>query len=271
MKFRSPIYLNLNALADVADAYDLDTREVVEVRERNARSRALGGGLGAGPARIEGDRGSEAETEETYSRKRSAISLLDQVLERAHQDGDVVVDATTGVSRNSLVEFEGHLRSSSATEFVEVIRMMLPMMPSLVSAQTGPPEQAAMMQQVLNEIANEDNPSLWEVDHEMPELPRVLVKMSRQHLWRDQTMDDLDGEHTVLALVDQIVPESGEFSLERHLLPGTNRALRRVMSGSAMEGMLQSVMKLPGANPTGVAPSLRVPGPLYVVNTIAVY
>lgn len=270
MKFRSPVYLNERSLSDIANAYGIDTREAVEVRERNARNRSGGGGVAIGPVRAEGDRSSEVETEETFTRSRSPISLLDEVLERAYKQDHIVVNAATPVSRNSLVEFDGDLRPSSATEFVDAISMALPMLPRLLADQTGTPAEVAMMQQVLTEIASPNNAALWELDHGQSDLPRVLVKVRSQHLWPDQSMDDMDGEHTILGLVDQIVGEANEFSLERHLLPGINRATRRAMSGSAMEDMLASVMAIPGANPAA-STSLRIPGPLYVVSAIAVY
>lgn len=269
MQFRSPVYINENSLADIADAYDVDTRETVAVTEREASSRSGGGALRARVVEVRGDRGSERETEETFTRQRSAISLLDKVLEKAHLQGDIVTDGVAA-TRGSLLEVEGVLRPSRATEFVDMVRMFLPHLETLMAAMPGmQPEQGALLTQVLEEIGNPDNPSLWELEREEDGAPRVLVQLSNQHLWRESSMDDVEGDRTLLGLVDALVGDGQEFSLEKHLMPGLNRGARRALPTDAMEGMLRSVVQRPG----GTAPevSLTIPGPLFVVRAVAIY
>lgn len=63
---------------------------------------------------------------------------------------------------------------------------------------------------------------------------RCMVIIDPTNLHGSATLDDLEGEQTVVAHVDRLVRPRSEVSLDKYLLPGLPRTLRRAMGRSGL-------------------------------------
>lgn len=83
------------------------------------------------------------------------------------------------------------------------------------------------------------------------------------------TMDDLEGEQTVVAHVDRIVRPRQELSLDKYLMPGLPRVVRRSLGKKGLLEMLSGLDKVIG-RPVG-ADDLTIHGPALLLKPLAVF
>ena len=97
-----------------------------------------------------------------------------------------------------------------------------------------------------------------------PDLPlRVLIKLSRDWFHRNASPDDLGGDVAVFGIVEQLVPEGSQYGLDRFLMPGANRAMRRMIGKDQMAELMEKL----GQN----GDALTLEGPAWIVRPIAVF
>lgn len=89
------------------------------------------------------------------------------------------------------------------------------------------------------------------------------------NLFGTATVDDLEGERTMLATVERIIEEGDTFSLDRHLLPGLSRVFRRALKGDQLVGLLHGFGGALG-RPLD-ASALTINGPAVLLTPIAIY
>ena len=82
-------------------------------------------------------------------------------------------------------------------------------------------------------------------------------------------MDDLEGEATIFGVVERLIPVGSSCSLERYVLPGMNRTLRRAFPRDKLLAMLESFSDTSGGSIA--ADGLDVDGPAAVVTPLAIF
>lgn len=83
-----------------------------------------------------------------------------------------------------------------------------------------------------------------------------------------RSMDDLEGDLTVVGHIERIVGEGSSIELDKYLLPGLNRPMRRMLkSQGKLEGMFEDA-------PSGLAittEDLSLAGPAVFLRPAAIY
>ncbi len=98
---------------------------------------------------------------------------------------------------------------------------------------------------------------------------KIVFLVKPANLFGGSSIDDLEGEHSIIGTVDRTIPLGGTYSLEKHLLPGISRPARRAMGDSGMEGLLRSAEKILGKS-VGTE-VLKIEGPAMIITTVAVF
>lgn len=73
-------------------------------------------------------------------------------------------------------------------------------------------------------------PHIFDIEFDGQDIPAIAM-VDPAKIREGSDIEDLVGEATLFGVVDRIVGEGRTFSLEKYLLPGMNRAARRVMGG----------------------------------------
>ena len=128
MPFRNPRYLDLPALQNVADYYDIplpEERQVTRTTSSNRGGRAgISHGIEAGL-----ERGSAEEVVEAYSVQprpvRAMNDVVDQLLSAA-QLIDLTSDAEQAIAQGAVLQIEGELHLSPVTELGAIMAASLP-------------------------------------------------------------------------------------------------------------------------------------------------
>lgn len=267
MPIRNPIYLDQDLLQNIADYLGIGYPVETKVRERGTRERSGSGGVGVPGTGLRGDlgRSSSDEVETTYEAPVRPVKVFNDVLDAALGAGDVKRFDGTGVvsvGRRDLIEIEGFASLASVSEVGELLEKVLPAFASTVGAgrDEGIPE--GLIAAVLSDEAA-PRPLLFDLVSEDVQDLRVFLQIDQGWFHRNATPDDINGEVTVFASVDQLIPEGGEVGLERFLMPGANRAARRMMG---KENLADLMARLGHKDEP-----LHLEGPAWVLRPIAVF
>ena len=269
MTFRNPIYLDLPLLTNVADYYGVDippearvTRRIIEQRQAAARrERAVGVPTDA-----------TEELTETYSTPFRPVRFMNDVVDQLLASGDaidLVSDRHLHATHRQPIQVEGELSLSAAAEIGGLMERFLP----LLVAQAA--QGATDFDIPQSELANLMLPSessrgdqLFDLERD-GDASRYVIIVNPAHLYGDAVVDDLDGLMTVFGTVDRLLAEGSSMSLERYILPGMSRTVRRSMGSNSIEDLVRSFSQLPGQNVDAAA--ITVPGPAAVVKPIVIY
>lgn len=267
--FRNPAYLDVPLLRNLADYYGVDLpgeREVTRKSTRESSSRAgVTKVVDVGKEGTSGD-----EITESYSDKFRPVRALNDVVDRLLLDealADLTQDPVHPVSRRSVVQFDGLLELSSLTE---VAAMLTALMPALLNQASSGSESLEAPESILTEIFLGGPPTnVVHVFESEVGTYRFLVMVNPENLFGSRTIDDLDGEVTVLGTVDRVVPEGTSASLERYVMPNVSRSVRRAMAGDGLAEMLRGFGEAFGKPMDGS--SLSVAGPAVLLTPVGIY
>lgn len=266
MPIRNPVYLDQDLLQNIADYLDIGYPVETKVREVGTRERTGSAGL-AIPGTGVGAKGaltSSSEVETTYEAPVRPVKVLNDVLDRAIQDEDVKqfhgADAPN-VARRDLVEIEGTVTLSAISEAGELIEKFMPMIVGMPGGTSLEGPQLALFKELISGEAG-PRPLFYEVASDALPVP-AFVQIDRGWFHRNAGPDDLSGDMTVFGLLDQLVPEGGTYDLVRFLLPGANRATRRMITPESATELMAKMGK-----PDQQA---ILHGPAWIVRPIAVY
>jgi len=274
MAFRNPLYLNYELLSNLADYYEIELPAEAQVTRKNVAERTNRAGVSK-VVDVGGERVATEEVTEVFNRQARPVRAMNDVVDGLIQDGglvDLAGHPSLPVGQRDVVQLEGELALSPATEIGAVMAVMIPKIMMVVGT-PGLDEEAikteAAREIILGGGAGAGVPHIFSMDTEVPDT-RVVVVADPAYLFGSTKIDDLDGEHTVLATVDQLVGVDRRYSLERHLLPGVNRSVRRaIQARGGVSSMIASSSGLLGRN---LDPEeLQVNGPALVLTTVAIY
>jgi len=170
-----------------------------------------------------------------------------------------------------VIQFDGVLRVSPATEVGAVMAQMMPIMFSALANGQDPStlDQSALVPALMGSgTGATDFAHVLELDEPIDGRTFVVI-VKPDRLFGSAAIDDLEGDVSVFGLVDRLIPQGGSQSLERYLLPGLNRVARRAMSANSMNDLLQNFSQLGGRSVSSDAVNLS--GPAAVVTPLAIY
>lgn len=278
-QFRAPIYLDLDLLVPLADYHDIEVMVNVDVSQRNrgSSSRRLEGRVALpvpGSPSIGGGRNRDEESEVTESRTiaDTPTSALNRLLDKLEKDDAVNTDASSSIGKRSVVDFDGDWSVSPMTDTGALLAAFFRMFASNPAAFTsGASGQAAedVPPEVFQILAPGDNrangPIVLNYEPSGDGEPNIVALLSSDHLIGGHTIDDLDGERNVFGVVDALVEPGRGYSLERFLLSGIPRSLRRTINADELLRTMPSLLR------SDASPSLVLDGPLIVIKVVAVY
>jgi hypothetical protein len=273
MPFRNPLYLDADLLANLADYYGIGTPEEMNVTRRSSKEGSRGGGINKVVVAT-GERSHAEEVTESYSVLTRPVRILNDLLDHIESTGDIVdldADPEAPVSNSAVVLLRGDLSPSAANEVGGVMARLMPLlMTSFSKGQTDfEPSQAEIAAAFMTESAP-DTPQLFDIAEDSPvEGRRSLLVVEPQGLRGTSTFDDLEGDQTVVAHVDRIVRPRNEFSLDKYVLPGLPRAVRRLVGRKELASMLDGFDELVGRKIDPDELTLR--GPALLLKPLAIF
>lgn len=261
--FRNPKYLDVSLLQNLADYNGIDLAvdsQVTRSEHEESPSEAPTDGPAANTGRIE---------TRTFSTPFRPVRAFNDVVDAMLRDGTAKhVSVSASVEPRQVIEIEGDLGVSPATEVGALMERFLPLM-LRHAAESGPrrPSDREIAQAFMAE--GTATPQLYEINGD--DLPvKFVTVLDPSHLFRSTSMEDLEGDVSIFGLVDRVVREGAEVSLERHVLPGLNRTIRRALgSAGSIENLLEGSEQVLGRR---IDPeSVKLRGPAAFLTTVAVY
>ena len=273
MPFRNPLYLDLELLANLSDYYGISLPEEKNVTRRTLDEGARTGGVDKGII-AKGEKSYAQEVTETYSVSTRPVRLMNDLLDHIEGSAELVdldADPEATVTNGAVVQVAGDLTPAAANEIGGILARFLPLLMAQVSqgATDFQPSQAELMQAFMAD-GDAQHPQLFDIAEESPVEGRssVLV-LDPDGLRGSATMDDLEGEQTVVAHVDRIVRPRQELSLDKYLMPGLPRVVRRSLGKKGLVEMMSGLDKVIG-RPVG-ADDLTIHGPALLLKPLAVF
>lgn len=270
MPFRNPLYVDQDLLVNLADYFAVPLPTEGEVIRRVVDER--GGHLGVNRVVDAGRRsGSSEEITETYQSTVRPVRATNDVIDHLLNSGgvaDLVDNPNAALVLRHPVQVEGEVALSTATELGGLFARFLPLLATQASQGAGGPElSASEVAEFMLAPAPTEHTHIFELKGESP--TKFVLPVRPACLYGGADMDDLEGEFTVFGVVDRLVGDGASYSLERYVLPGLNRTIRRAFPREKLLEMLESFADMSGG-PVD-ARALEVEGPAALVTPLAIY
>ncbi|MGH3614155.1 MAG: hypothetical protein ACRDRK_16490 [Pseudonocardia sp.] len=110
-------------------------------------------------------------------------------------------------------------------------------------------------------------PDVFEIEPDVDDAPRFIVSLKPGAYIEGYSGDDIVGELSAFGLIERIVRPGSTYSLEKHLLPGVGRALRRQMMGQVTSNMPPSL----SSGERMAADDLEIRGPAVIIDVAAIF
>lgn len=268
MPMRNPVYLDQEILLNAADYHGIDYAVETQVKEKGTTSADGEGSLSVPGVGGKVRRGKATELETSYAMPAKPLRVMNDVIDAAQSQELLrhIEDGTRGITKGDLVEMEGHLELSAASEVGNIMGRFLP----AVAAGGGELQPAAQAKLMAEMVASSPATSrqLFELELDDDAGVRVFLAVDPAHFFRNNTLEDLEGEVTVFGTVERIVPEGAQISTERWLLPDMDRSMRRLFKKQGLEKMLEGLEAMVSVD-TSQAKSIE--GPAVEIRPIAIY
>lgn len=263
---RRPKYLDQNILRDVADYLDLESPDVRDIRRTSNERREGRAGLRYGvEAGVTGGR--DEATEESFSVPMRPARLLTTVIEEL-QAQEALVDPSTSPERalphRAAIEVSGKLSLSPVSEIATLFEMFVPLLQSGSDLENVPQEDVARMLFDQREV---QAPGVMTLEPTAGPYRFVMV-LQPDCLYRTPSFEELEGEFTVFGTLDGPLGDGDAISLERYLLPGLPRALRRAIGQKGISELLEGLAEATGRKVDVADLSFSGPGGLMSVAAI---
>lgn len=273
MPFRNPLYLDLELLSNLADYFGIALPEEMNVTRRSLEQ----GSRGAGIDKVvvaKGEKLQAEEVTESYSLSTRPVRLMNDLIDHIEGTGDIVdldVDPEATVVSGAVVLIRGDLAPSAANEVGGIMARFLPMLLAMFARGDTEfePSEAELAAAFLTEPA-EVSTQLFDISEDsVVQGRRNLLIADPRGLRGTATLDDLEGEQTIVAHVDRIVRPQQELTLDKYLLPGLPRTLRRVIGRDELVGMVKGFEDVIGRE---IEPhELSLKGPALLLKPLAIF
>lgn len=268
MPFRNPVYLDTNLLVPLANYHGIEVMTDVAITSKSQETTGGGGEAGVNihalQAKGNGSRQTQNEVTEARTVKDHPVSAFNHLMDQLELKEAVITSLENGVSKRDLVELDSDWEVSELTSVGAMLDGMLTLMfahPELMESSDDMP--ASLVGPL---VSGEGTQKVCIIEGEPDdEVGRLVGICSGDGILA--SLDDLEGDRTVLAQVEQFVTEGADFNLERFLLPSMNRAMRRRFAGVGhLTEMASAVLDRKIS-----AEDLKVPGPASILRVIAIY
>ncbi|MGI9018930.1 MAG: DUF6414 family protein [Euzebya sp.] len=256
-----PKYLDTQLAESILDASGIDLPSSTQVETVTTRARSGSGKLGL-PA-LTAERGGESTSErkESYVRATPPSKLLEGALGELRgidQLIDLAADPGYTVPRRGIVEVSGDIIASEISDVSELMQSFSTLLASgTLDLGDVPPEFLAMLAG-----PGASAPILLTMESDRHSF---LVKGFSSNLVGDTTVDDLEGDLTMLAYVENVLSGDQAHPLDRYVLPGMSRAMRRKIGREQLLALLDGVLQ------DGTSVDLDYHGPGIVVRAVSIY
>lgn len=264
-----PRYLDIELVGAILDSLGVQAPEARSVRETTTRSRGGQVGISKGVS-VGADRRRATEREESFSEQESPVRKLRLAIESLQANDELVqLDSPPlpPLHPRVVVEIRGEVTMSVSLEIAPLLGAMIEAVFSgdIDDFNTIRPEQFVTM--FAGAPVETPIPVILRPEGDVA--PFVLV-LKPTCLYGTQSFEDVEGEMTVLGLVERILGPGESLSLDRWLLPGLPRTFRRMLSkGPELADMLSQIVNAIGQD---LDPSdLRFDGPGVVLAPVAIY
>jgi hypothetical protein len=278
MVFRNPSYLDFELLQSIADQLDVEIPGAADITRRTKGDKTGSAGISAPVLNIGGSLSREEEVTESFAQEAARpVKAMNDVIDAANREG-AIVDLTANpdgpVGKGDLVELDGSYALSPATEIGWLMSKLMPFL--LAAVQQGGGEEEIDPSRLGAAMMGESKLEPAQTVVLEPQVDgtsrRYLVMAEPVHLVRSSTVDDLQGDVTVFAIVQRLIPEGQSYSLERMLLPGMNPILQRAFAQQGgLEEMIKEMGSVLGGGRELDMSSVHVPGPALVLKPVSFY
>lgn len=257
-----PLYVDVDLVRDILDGAGLEAPEAVDIETVMTGGKSGGARVAVGPVGVDGRGESSSQRKETFTVKSRPSQLLELAitgLRASDQLIDLTVEPDTAISRRAIVEVTGDIQVSQISDVPALMRSFTALLETggLTDVDDIPPEFV----QLLTGRA-ESGPLILTMDSDASSL---LLRGDTKWLLEGKDVDDVEGELTVLAYVERVLSDGQSVALDRYVLPGMNRAMRRQFGREQVLDLLEQVAG------NDASQLLDFAGPGVVARPIAVY
>jgi hypothetical protein len=266
------MYMDVDLLRQMADYHDIPvpreaqvTRTVVDTTDRE---------LGFDKwAKGHADRTATEEVTESYQSELRPVKLCNDVIdELLMSDGvcDLTQDPDSQIIHRHPVLAEGEIELAPASEVGEIVAKFVPLFTTMLAeGRTGsePTDQELAHQFFYGEHEKSSYVMSLELDDNGNLIYFVL---DPGKFYGGSSVEDVCGELSVFGLAERIIREGSTFSLDRYVVPGLNRTLRRAMGKDAIRELMEETVEMRGGAELR-ADDLNIRGPATVVKVAAVF
>lgn len=270
MSMRNPLYLDLELVRNVADYYGVSYVVEALVTERGKSSTQGGGKVSVMGTQLGLEHTEGSEVESTYQIAATPLRIMNDVIDAVFEAGDIHQDLATEndgkptLRKGAIVEIEGSLILSAASEAGSIMGRILPIMASSGGTMT----EAAKAEILASMMGNNEmeNQRLYKFESDWEQ--NIVVPVEATYLFRGNSYDDIEKDVTVFGSVQRVVADGKSVDLDQWLLPNTDRAVRRMMKRQGIEGLLEGLQQIAEIN---IADAQALHGPALEIRPIAIY
>jgi hypothetical protein len=257
-----PIYVDVDLVRDILDGAGVEVPEAIDVETVVEGGRSGGAKVALGPVGVDSRGESSSQRRETFSVKSRSSQLLELAitgLRDSSQLIDLTLEPDTAISRRTLVEVTGDIQVSQISDVPALMRSFAPFLErgGFTDGDDIPPEFVQLLTGTTK-----SGPLILTMNTDASTL---LLRGDTRWLLEGKDVEDVEGELTVLAYVERVLSDDQSVPLDRYVLPGMNRAMRRQFGREQVVELLEQVVDHDASQ------LLDFSGPGVVARPIAVY
>lgn len=254
----------------------IDGGQIDEILTRSAEESdgGFGGEVGAGPVKAKGKRSKGRKVEEEIRKARTRHATAAKLLEALHSresigvvDGPLDLEVAEQISAGMVLEFRADLRLHPVHVADEMLRSFIDVAPKL-GQQGAAKELKGILDPwgVISGTGRPDAPTLIQPFTAEDQLPRLLLPVPKRDL--ELPIDDVLGEVTVVAQVEQVLSEGESHQVIRILRGGPATSLERNTMEEALPGLVEG---LSGMGLDISEEDIVIHGPALILRAICCY
>jgi hypothetical protein len=272
--FKQFVILDSDGVVSALSAIDGGQIDEILVRSAEERDGGVGGEVGAGPVKAKAKRSKSRKVEEEIRSARTRHAAAAKLLEALHKhdsigvlDGPLDSEVAEQLESGMVLQLRTNLQLHPLHQADQMVRSFIEVGPKVDQKQvTKEMRQMLDVWGVITGTGREGAPVLLEPRTADEQNPRLLLPVARDDLEVD--LDNVLGDVTLVAQVEQIVGEGDAYQVIRVLRGGPATSLER----GAVDEMLPELIS--GLGELGVDISeddVFVTGPAVVLRPICAY
>lgn len=266
MPMRNPIYLDQALMQNAADYFGVPYDLEAKVTESGTRPSTVTGSAKSGL--IDGSDDMVAAFQTSYEIPAKPLRMMNDVIDQVDRSNDLKteVDLSLSVTKGDVIELQGSLKLSAASEVGSILSKIIP----VVAAAKGKISAAQQATMAASMLAGASIPKrqLFELELDSDSETRVFLSIDHSHFFRTNSFDDIEADVSVFGTVERIVNENASMSFDRWILPDVDRSLRRMMQKQGLDKMLEGVNEMMDID---LDEAKSAQGPAIEIRVMAIY